>query len=179
MSPYSSGISKMSCIFDYFHHYNMTTKSTPVYPKLRVFLSLKIYILGMIRAYNYLIMRKLRIQSTWQWLLAIFTLASLVETIFYSQMLAFTPLYLPRLGISDEGRILLLVGWITAASPTAWVSLSCRFGARWPIATPASRSSSVRSWYCFWLRCWPISLSLCGCSSFRVPLQDLRSATAD
>ena len=106
----------MSCIFDYFHHYNMTTKSTPVYPKLRVFLSLKIYILAMIRAYNYLIMRKLHIQSTWQWLLAIFTLASLVETIFYSQMLAFTPLHLPQLGISDEGRILLLVGWITAAS---------------------------------------------------------------
>ena len=106
----------MSCIFNYFHHYNMTTKSTPVYPKLRVFLSLKIYILAMIRAYNYLIMRKLHIQSTWQWLLAIFTLASLVETIFYSQMLAFTPLHLPQLGISDEGRILLLVGWITAAS---------------------------------------------------------------
>jgi DHA1 family multidrug resistance protein-like MFS transporter len=61
-------------------------------------------------------MGRIGIQSTWQWLLAIFTLASLIETIFYSQMLAFTPLYLPQLGVSDEGQILLLVGWITAAS---------------------------------------------------------------
>ena len=61
-------------------------------------------------------MQKMRFHSTWQWLLAIFTLASLVETVFYSQMLVFTPLYLPELGISDEGQILLFVGWITAAS---------------------------------------------------------------
>jgi hypothetical protein len=64
----------------------------------------------MIKAYNYAIMCRIRIQSTWQWLLAIFTLASLIETIFYSQMLAFTPLYLPQLGVSDEGQILLLAG---------------------------------------------------------------------
>jgi DHA1 family multidrug resistance protein-like MFS transporter len=70
----------------------------------------------MIKAYNNAIICRIRIQSTWQWLLAIFTLASLIETIFYSQMLAFTPLYLPQLGVSDEGQILLLVGWITAAS---------------------------------------------------------------
>ncbi|TFH32203.1 MAG: MFS transporter, partial [Anaerolineales bacterium] len=57
-----------------------------------------------------------RLRSSWQWLLAVFTLASLVETIFYSQMLAFTPLYLPELGVSDESQILLLVGWITVAS---------------------------------------------------------------
>lgn len=61
-------------------------------------------------------MQKIRFLSSWQWILAIFTLASLVETIFYSQLLAFTPLYLPELGISDEAQILLLVGWITAAS---------------------------------------------------------------
>ena len=61
-------------------------------------------------------MQKFRFLSSWQWILAIFTLASLVETIFYSQMLAFTPLYLPELGISDEAQILLLVGWITAAA---------------------------------------------------------------
>ena len=54
--------------------------------------------------------------SSWQWILAIFTLASLAETIFYSQMLAFTPLYLPELGVSDEARILILVGAITAIS---------------------------------------------------------------
>ena len=61
-------------------------------------------------------MQKFRFYSSWQWLLLIFTAASLVETVFYSQMLAFTPLYLPELGVSDEGQILLLVGWITAAS---------------------------------------------------------------
>jgi DHA1 family multidrug resistance protein-like MFS transporter len=61
-------------------------------------------------------MQKLRFYSSWQWLLLIFTAASLVETVFYSQMLAFTPLYLPELGVSDERQILLLVGWITAAS---------------------------------------------------------------
>ena len=61
-------------------------------------------------------MQRMRIQSTWQWLLAIFTFASLIETIFYSQMLAFTPLYLPQLGVSDEHQIILLVGWISAAS---------------------------------------------------------------
>ncbi len=55
-------------------------------------------------------------RSSWQWLLGIFTLASLAETIFYSQMLAFTPLYLPELGISDETQILVLVGAITAIS---------------------------------------------------------------
>ncbi len=61
-------------------------------------------------------MLKSGFHSRWQWLLGIFTLASLIETIFYSQMLAFTPLYLPELGVTQEARILLLVGWITAAS---------------------------------------------------------------
>jgi DHA1 family multidrug resistance protein-like MFS transporter len=61
-------------------------------------------------------MQKSTFFHSWQWLLGIFTLASLVETIFYSQMLAFTPLYLPELGVSDETQILLLVGWITAAA---------------------------------------------------------------
>jgi MFS family permease len=43
----------------------------------------------------------------WVWLLVLFTLASLVETIFYGQLSAFIPLYLPRLGIAP-------------ASVTAW-----------------------------------------------------------
>jgi len=61
-------------------------------------------------------MQKSRIYSSWQWLLLIFTFVSQVEAVFYSQMLAFTPLYLPELGVSDDRQILLLVGWITAAS---------------------------------------------------------------
>jgi DHA1 family multidrug resistance protein-like MFS transporter len=54
----------------------------------------------------------------WSWikLLVLMTFASLAETVFYSQLLAFTPLYLPSLGVSDPDRILVLVGLITAAS---------------------------------------------------------------
>lgn len=54
--------------------------------------------------------------SAWIRLLILFTLASLVETIFYSQMLAFTPLYLPKLGAVSEAEILFLVGLISATS---------------------------------------------------------------
>lgn len=52
----------------------------------------------------------------WIKLLTLMTVASLAETIFYSQMLAFTPLYLPQLGVADPDRIVLLVGIITAVS---------------------------------------------------------------
>ncbi|MBW8012084.1 MAG: MFS transporter [Chloroflexi bacterium] len=60
-------------------------------------------------------MKILRIRDSWIWLLALFTLAGFVETIFYSQMLAFTPLYLPKLGV-DEADIVAMVGAITAIS---------------------------------------------------------------
>jgi MFS family permease len=52
----------------------------------------------------------------WVPLLVLFTIAGLAETVFYSQMLAFTPLYLPKLGITEESQILLVVGWMTAVS---------------------------------------------------------------
>jgi DHA1 family multidrug resistance protein-like MFS transporter len=51
----------------------------------------------------------------WEWLLALFTLASLVETIFWGQMSAFTPLQLPRLGVAP-GQVPLWTGIITAVS---------------------------------------------------------------
>jgi DHA1 family multidrug resistance protein-like MFS transporter len=54
--------------------------------------------------------------SAWLRLLILFTLASLGETIFYSQMLAFTPLYLPQLGATSEAEVLFLVGMISATS---------------------------------------------------------------
>ena len=38
-------------------------------------------------------------RNSWLGLLALFTLGSLVETIFYGQIIAFTPLYLPGLGV--------------------------------------------------------------------------------
>ncbi len=55
-------------------------------------------------------------ERPWIKLLVLMTSASLIETVFYSQLLAFTPLYLPQLGVMDPERILLLVGLITAAS---------------------------------------------------------------
>ena len=39
--------------------------------------------------------------SSWLWLLALFTIAGFIETIFYGQISAFTPLYLPNLGVPE------------------------------------------------------------------------------
>ena len=39
--------------------------------------------------------------SSWLWLLALFTIAGFIETIFYGQISAFTPLYLPSLGVPE------------------------------------------------------------------------------
>ena len=46
-------------------------------------------------------------------MLVIFTFGSLVETIFYGQLTAFTPLYLPKLGISP-GSVAQWIGMIAA-----------------------------------------------------------------
>jgi DHA1 family multidrug resistance protein-like MFS transporter len=54
--------------------------------------------------------------TAWIRLLVLFTVASLAETVFYSQMLAFTPLFLPQLGAVGEAQILFLVGLISATS---------------------------------------------------------------
>ncbi len=43
-----------------------------------------------------------RFFSSWVWLLALFSIASFIETIFWGQMGAFTPLYLPKLGVAPE-----------------------------------------------------------------------------
>jgi MFS family permease len=40
--------------------------------------------------------------SSWIWLLMLFTVAGFIETVFWGQMSAFTPLYLPHLGIPPE-----------------------------------------------------------------------------
>jgi DHA1 family multidrug resistance protein-like MFS transporter len=54
-----------------------------------------------------------RLNASWGWLLGLYTLASLIETIFYSQLLAFTPLYLPRLGVAPAD-VPYYVGVVTA-----------------------------------------------------------------
>ena len=76
--------------------------------------------------------------SSWKWLLALFTLAGFVETIFWGQISAFTPLYLPILGVA-RGDIAKWTGLITAVSSAVgipflplWGALADRF-ARQPI----------------------------------------------
>ncbi|HKP51679.1 MAG TPA: MFS transporter [Chloroflexia bacterium] len=45
-----------------------------------------------------------RIRTSWVWLLTLFTVASFIEVIFWSQVQAFTPLYLRSLGVADADR---------------------------------------------------------------------------
>jgi len=51
----------------------------------------------------------------WTWLLALFTFSSFIETIFYGQIGAFTPLYLPNLGVPAD-QVALWTGIIAAVS---------------------------------------------------------------
>lgn len=41
-------------------------------------------------------------RNSWVWLLALYTVASLIEAGFWSQVTAFTPLYLPRIGVAPQ-----------------------------------------------------------------------------
>lgn len=64
----------------------------------------------------------------WVWLLTLFTLASLVEAIFWGQMGAFTPLFLPRLGIPARD-VATWTGAIVALSAAAGIPLLQFWGA--------------------------------------------------
>ncbi len=57
----------------------------------------------------------IRLRSSWVWLLALFTFGGFIETIFYGQLTAFTPLYLPRLGIRPAD-VALWIGLISSMS---------------------------------------------------------------
>ena len=59
--------------------------------------------------------RPQRITSSWLWLLTLYSVASFIETIFWGQMSAFTPLYLPRLGIA-EANVAAWTGLIVSIS---------------------------------------------------------------
>jgi MFS family permease len=79
-----------------------------------------------------------RLSSSWIRLLALFTLASFIENAFAGQMYAFTPLYLPHLGVA-EADVPLWTGVIVAISSSAgipflpfWGALADRY-ARQPI----------------------------------------------
>lgn len=76
--------------------------------------------------------------SSWVWLVALFTGASLIEAIFWGQMTSFTPLYLPRLGVRP-GDVATWTGAIAAISGALgipflpfWGALADRY-ARQPI----------------------------------------------
>jgi MFS transporter, DHA1 family, multidrug resistance protein len=51
-----------------------------------------------------------RAGSSWRYLLTLYTVACLIEAMFWGQMGAFTPLYLPRLGIAPQD----VAGWTGA-----------------------------------------------------------------
>ncbi len=76
--------------------------------------------------------------AEWGWLLILFTIAGLVETVFWGQMQAFMPLYLPRLGIV-AAQVPAWTGAVTALSAAVgipflplWGALADRY-ARQPI----------------------------------------------
>src|SRR5450759_2165218 len=62
-----------------------------------------------------MILRRPKFMSAWQWLLALYTLAGFVETAFYGQIFAFTPLYLPHLGVAQKD-VAAWTGWIATIS---------------------------------------------------------------
>ncbi len=81
---------------------------------------------------------KSSLRTSWVWLLGLYTAAGFMETIFWGQMTAFTPIFLHDLGISQD-EIPTLVGIITAIVGAAgipflpfWGALADRF-ARQPM----------------------------------------------
>jgi MFS family permease len=77
-------------------------------------------------------------QVSWVWILVLFSIASFVETLFWGQMSAFTPLYLPYLGISQAdvprwiGIIVSISGVFGLPFLPFWGALADRY-ARQPI----------------------------------------------
>jgi MFS family permease len=80
-----------------------------------------------------------RMRHSWVWVLALFSVASLIEAAFWNQMNVFTPLYLPHLGITDPedvkrwvGAIGVISGFIGLPFLPFWGALADRY-ARQPI----------------------------------------------
>src|SRR5690349_17287942 len=73
-------------------------------------------------------LRPPRASGSWLWLLALFSLAGFVETTFWGQMNAFTPLYLPTLGIAARD-VALWTGIAVSASNAVGLPLLPFWGA--------------------------------------------------
>ncbi len=69
-----------------------------------------------------------RRDSSWLWLLALFTVASLLESFVFSQVATFMPLYLPDLGVA-EADVPELTGRIVAVSTAIGVPFAPLWGA--------------------------------------------------
>jgi DHA1 family multidrug resistance protein-like MFS transporter len=54
-------------------------------------------------------------QGSWVWLLVLFTAGAFFETVFYGQLTAFTPLYLPYIGVQPD-QVARWIGIIAAVS---------------------------------------------------------------
>ena len=67
--------------------------------------------------------------SSWVWLLVLFTVAGFVEAAFWSQMVAFTPLFLRELGVETADEIESLTGLIAAVSTLIGLPLLPFWGA--------------------------------------------------
>ena len=67
--------------------------------------------------------------SSWVWLLTLFTIAGFVEAAFWSQMVAFTPLFLRELGVTAAAEIESLTGVIAAVSTLIGLPLLPFWGA--------------------------------------------------
>jgi DHA1 family multidrug resistance protein-like MFS transporter len=67
--------------------------------------------------------------SSWLWLLSLFTVAGLIEAAFWSQMVAFTPLFLRELGVRGQGDIEALTGAIASISMLVGLPLLPFWGA--------------------------------------------------
>jgi len=66
--------------------------------------------------------------SSWIWLLSLYTVASFIETVFWGQMTAFTPIFLRQLGLPDP-QIPTMVGLIAAIVGAAGIPFLPFWGA--------------------------------------------------
>src|SRR5918911_1119788 len=84
----------------------------------------------------------LRAGSSWRYLLTLYTVACLIEAMFLGQMGAFTPLYLPRLGIAPQdvarwtGAIVAISSLVGLPFLPFWGALADRY-ARQPVLVRA------------------------------------------
>lgn len=68
------------------------------------------------------------VRASWTWLLTLYTVASLLETIFWGQMAAFTPVYLQNLGMPTS-QVAPMVGIIAAIVGAAGIPFLPFWGA--------------------------------------------------